>query len=78
MTYIPQGTSLTCKKEVSFKVGNKGRVITIKKGHKCWVTNSQTDQAKGHITIDREGRGIISHGWHFTHALIQKHFHIHT
>lgn len=73
-----QGASLVAKLAFSFRTpGNRGRSVTVKPGQRFWVTNSGTDQqASGLVTIDREGRGCISHGYAFRPSALQQYFEV--
>ncbi len=66
---LRQGATLEATQAFSFKRNGKGRAIIVQPGQRFWVTNSQFGQrADGYVTIDREGRGCISHGYAFSHA----------
>mgnify|MGYP006386455405 CR=1 FL=1 len=72
---LRQGTTLEAARAFTFKRNNKGRSILVQPGQRFWVTNSQLDQkANGFVTIDRAGRGCISHGYAFAHADIARLF----
>lgn len=67
---VKQCSEVRAKNSFAFKVNGKGRTITVKAGDRFWVTNCQTDQSQsGFITVDRIGRGHISHGYAFTGAI---------
>jgi len=64
---LKQGARLTAKKDFLFKTpGIKGRPVTVRSGQRFWVTNSMSLQESSNVvTIDREGKGHISHGYAF-------------
>jgi hypothetical protein len=69
---MTQGTVLTCKETFSFKVNNKGRSITFKKGDRFWVTNTEVSQHSSNIlNIARENKPI---GYDFTPEQVQQYF----
>lgn len=70
---LKQWTTLEAKTDFKLKPPKtkdpaiKTRAITVSKGQRFQVTNSQTSQlAKGIVLIDREGKGHISIGYPFT------------
>ena len=76
MTQYKQGATLKAKAAFQFKApGSRGRAVTVKPGQLFWVTNCSTDQQRsGHVTIDREGRGHISHGYAFHPETLRQYF----
>jgi hypothetical protein len=65
-------TELTAKSDFAFRVGGKGRAITVRTGQAFWVTNTQVDQqTRGIVLVDRKGKGSISAGYAFTPEQIE-------
>ncbi len=75
---IKQGATLTAKSGFQFKAaGARGKPVTVKPGQRFWVTNCGTDQQRSQmIVIDREGRGVISHGYAFAPNTIEQLFEV--
>lgn len=62
MTY-KQGTILQAKQAFTMKApGARGRAVNVKLGDKFWIT-SATYNNKDSAFIDRQGKGVISHGY---------------
>jgi hypothetical protein len=72
---MDQGQILIAKTNFGFRSYAKGRPVQVRKGQRFWVTSTKSLQtSRGAITIDREGRGSISNGYHFAPSQISEFF----